>query len=81
MPPDAVPPEASAQTDLENGSDIERALDGALAEAGIAPVYREVVRRHVDEPDERWRFCCGSACDPCVAQIGRAVDRVRADRG
>jgi hypothetical protein len=66
--------------DVESPAGLERALDEALAAAGIRPAYREVVRAHLDEPDERWRFCCGSACDPCVAQIGRAVDAVRRAR-
>ena len=69
-PSDLTQPEAGAQRDAE-------ALLAALRQAGIHLAYREAVRRCVDEPDAQWRFCCGSSCDPCVEQIGRAVDAYR----
>lgn len=55
-------------------------LDAALAAVGLSTAYRETVREHLDEPDERWRYCCGGSCDPCIQQIGRAVDAVRGAR-
>jgi hypothetical protein len=58
----------------------EDVLLAALAQAGVHPAYREAVRRCAEEPDEQWRFCCGSSCDPCVQQIGRAVDAYRERR-
>jgi hypothetical protein len=61
----------------EQGRDDEVLLD-ALTQAGIHPAYREAVRRYAAEPDAQWRYCCGSSCDPCVEQIGRAVDAYRA---
>ena len=70
-------PDAAAGTD--QGRD-EAVLLEALTEAGIHPAYREAVRRYAAEPDEQWRYCCGSSCDPCVEQIGRAVDAYRARR-
>lgn len=59
------------------GLSDEEALLDALTQAGIHPAYREAVRRCVDEPDAQWRYCCGSSCDPCVEQMGRAVDAFR----
>jgi len=40
--------------------------------------YGAFVVRHVDVADATWRWCCSSSCDPCVEQLGRAVDRARA---
>lgn len=72
----ADPADRSTASSDEAQRDAAALLD-ALAQAGIHPAYREAVRRCVDEPDDQWRFCCGSSCDPCVEQIGRAVDAYR----
>ena len=57
---------------------LEEALDLALEENHIDGSFRETVRNLVHDTDDRWRVCCGSACEPCVEQVARAVDRVRA---
>lgn len=56
---------------------FEEALDLALEVHRIDPSYRETVRNLVHDTDDRWRVCCGSACEPCVEQVARAVDQVR----
>jgi hypothetical protein len=53
-------------------------IAGALAAEGVDASYAAFVARHLDASDASWRWCCGSACDPCVARLGRAVDRARA---
>lgn len=53
------------------------ALAAGLAEEALDPSYAMFVLRHVHVPDGNWRWCCGSACDPCVQRLGRVVDRVR----
>ena len=57
---------------------LEEALDFALAEHGVDPSYRATVRNLVHDTNDRWRVCCGSTCEPCVEQVARAVDQVRA---
>ncbi len=57
---------------------LEEALDLALAEHQVDPSFRETVRNLVHDTDDRWRVCCGSSCEPCVEQVARAVDQVRA---
>ena len=57
---------------------LEEALDLALEEQQIDVSFRETVRNLVYDKDDRWRVCCGSACEPCVEQVARAVDQVRA---
>jgi hypothetical protein len=37
--------------------------------------------QHLDKPDDDWRWCCGSNCDPCVETLGRLVDLGRKLRG
>jgi hypothetical protein len=51
-----------------------------LATEGVDPSYVAFVAQHLDLPDGRWRWCCGSSCDPCVERLGRVVDGVRAAR-
>ncbi|MBL8749920.1 MAG: hypothetical protein JNK78_12220 [Planctomycetes bacterium] len=48
-----------------------------LTDERVDPSYAAFVVRHLDAPDEGWRWCCGSNCDPCVQRLGRVVDRVR----
>ena len=57
---------------------LEEALDLALTEHGIDSSYRATVRNLVHDTDDRWRVCCGSSCEPCVEQVARVVDQVRA---
>ncbi len=61
--------------------DLESVARKELAEAGVDASYVAFVARHLDRPDAEWRWCCGSACDPCVNRLGRVVDAVRARRG
>jgi len=53
----------------------------ALAEQQLDASYAAFVAQHLAVPDARWRWCCGSSCDPCVQRLGRAVDRVRRELG
>jgi hypothetical protein len=48
-----------------------------LREENVDPSYVQFVVQHVGAPDETWRWCCGSNCDPCVQRLGRVVDRAR----
>lgn len=50
----------------------------ALAENQLKPGDRGNLLRFYQRTDDGWRNCCGSACDPCVDRLGRAVDQLRA---
>ncbi|MEO6596714.1 MAG: hypothetical protein ABIP94_18360 [Planctomycetota bacterium] len=52
-------------------------LRALLAAEGVDASYLAFVTRHATEPDETWRWCCGSNCDPCVERLGRVVDAAR----
>lgn len=57
--------------------DLEAAVDVAVKETGLDPIWRGNVRSLYQREDENWRRCCGGGCDPCVLQLARAVDRVK----
>lgn len=50
---------------------------GLLADERLDASYLAFVARHLDQPDEGWRWCCGSNCDPCVQRLANVVDRAR----
>ncbi|HEB51844.1 MAG TPA: hypothetical protein ENI87_01180 [bacterium] len=52
-----------------------------MRSAGLDESYQSFVARHLDADDARWRWCCGSNCDPCVHTLGRAVDQARQTLG
>ena len=58
--------------------DDRRALAEICAKERVDESYASFVAKHLDEADKTWRWCCSSNCDPCVTQLGRAVDRARA---
>ncbi len=57
--------------------DLQRLLADQFAHEGVASSYARFVAQHLHEPDDRWRWCCGSNCDPCVDRLGRLVDAAR----
>ena len=57
--------------------DQRRKLAEHCAAEGLDPSYASFVATHLDAADKSWRWCCSSNCDPCVTQLGRAVDRAR----
>jgi hypothetical protein len=61
---------------LATALDLETALDRAVAETGLDPIWRGNVKSLLEREGD-WRRCCGSHCDPCVLHLGEAVDRVR----
>jgi bacterioferritin-associated ferredoxin len=48
-----------------------------LGAEGVDDSYVAFVARHLAEPDDTWRWCCGSHCDPCVQALARVVDAAR----
>jgi hypothetical protein len=62
---------------VSSRSDIDEALDRAVAEVGLDPAWRGNVLELHGRKSDNWRSCCGGACDPCVELLGRAVDRYR----
>lgn len=56
---------------------LEAALDRALADNHLHVGFKDAIRRLVFDDNDSWRVCCGSACEPCVLPMGRAVDQVR----
>jgi hypothetical protein len=61
----------------ELGPEASAEVVRLLVAAGIDASYLAFVRTHVHAPDDGWRWCCGSRCDPCVAALGRVVDATR----
>ena len=45
--------------------------------AGLDDTHHGYVREYLHQSPREWMFCCGSACDPCVLTIRRAVDKAR----
>ncbi len=67
--------------DQDRVRDLERHLQPHFAQEGVDPGYLRFVVDHLRVRDDAWRWCCGSNCDPCVASLGRLVDRARAHLG
>ena len=57
--------------------ELERRLAEQFLHEGIDTSYLRFVMEHIQRPDDGWRWCCGSNCDPCVEQLGRLVDSAR----
>jgi hypothetical protein len=45
--------------------------------AGLDESHHGYIRTYLHQSPAEWMFCCGSACDPCVLTIRRAVDKAR----
>lgn len=48
-----------------------------MRENMLDEVYRGHVVSYLERPDQAWRTCCNSACEPCTLTLGRVVDRAR----
>lgn len=55
----------------------EAAIREGARYAGLGESQHGFVREYLHKDRAEWFFCCGSACDPCVMTIARAVDRAR----
>lgn len=62
-------------------AELDAWLHTALAAERIDASYAAFVRQHAAAPDDGWRWCCGSNCDPCVQRLGRVVDAYRQRAG
>jgi hypothetical protein len=49
--------------------------------AGLDESHHGYIGTYLHQDPREWMFCCGSACDPCVLTIRRAVDKARAILG
>jgi hypothetical protein len=56
---------------------LEQALREHCVNRGLDPGYVLFAMQHRHKPDDDWRWCCGSNCDPCVQRLGRVVDGAR----
>ncbi len=56
---------------------LEQALREHCRQKGLDPGYVQFALQHRQKPDDDWRWCCGSNCDPCVEVLGRLVDHAR----
>lgn len=45
--------------------------------AGLDESHHGYISAYLHQDPREWMFCCGSACDPCVLTIRRAVDKAR----
>ena len=57
--------------------EVAQAIAEGARWAGLDETHHGYVREYLDKPKREWLFCCGSACDPCVMTIERAVDKTR----
>jgi hypothetical protein len=55
----------------------ERAVAEGARYAGLDESQHGFVREFLHRDPSEWLYCCGSACDPCVLTIARAVDKAR----
>jgi hypothetical protein len=55
--------------------ELEAALRQASEENGLDPVYRDIVRPLLRDPDGRWPECCGGNCEPCSTLLVRVAAR------
>ncbi|MCY2955595.1 MAG: hypothetical protein NT107_01000 [Planctomycetota bacterium] len=60
-----------------DAKELELCILQQLAQHGVDLSYRGFVLQHLRLPDAQWRWCCNSACDPCVERLGAVVDAVR----
>ncbi|MEQ1633886.1 MAG: hypothetical protein ABL997_16005 [Planctomycetota bacterium] len=56
---------------------LEQALREHCVKADLDPGYVLFAMQHRRLPDDDWRWCCGSNCDPCVDVLGKLVDLAR----
>lgn len=54
-----------------------RAIAEGARFAGLDEAQQGFVREYLHKAPSDWMFCCGSACDPCVLTIARAVEKAR----
>ncbi len=57
--------------------ELAQRLAEHFAREDVDQGYLPFVLQHLRRPDDDWRWCCGSNCDPCVDQLGRMVDAAR----
>lgn len=71
------PEEPSQPTPPLAGFPLEQALREHCTQNGLDAGYVQFALQHLRLPDDDWRWCCGSKCDPCVQLLGRLVDHAR----
>ncbi|MCR9246834.1 MAG: hypothetical protein NXI31_17515 [bacterium] len=58
-------------------AELQERLAEHFDKEGVDRSYVHFILQHVERPDQQWRNCCHSSCDPCVERLGRLVDRAR----
>lgn len=71
------PEEPGPPTPPLHGFALEQALREHCTQHDLDPGYVQFAMQHLRLPDDDWRWCCGSNCDPCVQVLGEVVDRAR----
>ncbi|MFO0652245.1 MAG: hypothetical protein U0326_38860 [Polyangiales bacterium] len=54
---------------------LDAAVSQACRECSLDLTHMSAVYAFLDEDEDSWTSCCGSACDPCVASLGAAARR------
>lgn len=60
-----------------SGLALEQALREHCVRLGRDPGHVQFALQYLTVPDNAWRWCCGSNCDPCVQVLGEVVDHAR----
>ncbi len=56
---------------------VDEAIDQSLREHGMDLVWASSIYAYLDDDEDEWPRCCGSACDPCVATLANVTRRVK----
>jgi hypothetical protein len=54
---------------------IDAAVTQACREHALDLTHAGSIYAWLDEDEDAWPRCCGSACDPCVATLGSVARR------
>jgi hypothetical protein len=54
---------------------VDAAVSQACREHGLDLTHMASIYAYLDEDEDAWPRCCGSACDPCVATLGAVTRR------
>lgn len=54
---------------------IDSAVSRACKEHGLDLTHMGSIYAFLDEDEDAWPRCCGSACEPCVATLGSVARR------
>lgn len=55
---------------------VADAVEQSLREHGMEQVWASSIYAYLEDDEDSWPRCCGSACEPCVATLASVARRV-----